>query len=231
VKIAIVDRREPQDRIDQLKYEGFDVQVPDELLESGDVILVVGGKTVGIEIKTSSEVLSLVPSGLSSLAQFQRMATFDHRVLLIVGTFGVGPQGKVRLDGWNNRSGMPFAAVEGALFNLQANLGFLIRHAGGAKNVGRCVQNIHDFFEKEHTLLAKPRPITLASKQAPALAVLMTLPGIGSVQAERILQHYGTLARAVGQLDGWVEIPGIGAKTIENVRKFLFTEWFDAPAA
>lgn len=230
-KIALVDRREPDGRIKQLEYEGFTVEVPSDLLESGDVILLVNGKTVGIEVKTTSELLSLIPSGLSSLAQFQRMATFDYRVLLVVGTFSMHAEGKVLVDGWNRRSGLQYSAVQGALFNLQANLGFLIRHAGQEKNVGRCVQNIWDFFEKEHTLLNKPRPLTLASKQAPALAMLMCLPGIGADKAEKILQKYGSLQLAVGKIDEWDSIPGLGPKTVDTVYDFITRRWDDAPAA
>ena len=225
-KVAIVDRREPAGRIAQLEYEGFLVSVPEELVQSGDVILIVNGKTVGIEIKTSQEVLGLVTSGLSNLAQFQRMATFDYRVLLIVGTYGMHAEGKVLVDGYNRRSAMKYSAVQGALFNLQANLGFLIRHVGGEKNIGRAVQNIYDFFVKEHTLLAKPRPVTLAPATAPALAMLMTLPGIGAVQAERILQKYGTLGQSLVAVSDWKSIPGIGSKMVENCESFFQKEWF-----
>ena len=225
-KILTMDRREPPTRRAQYEYEGFTVETPADLLESGDVILSAGGKTVGIEIKTSQEILGLVPSGLSSLAQFQRMSSFDYRVLLIVGTFGVGREGKVRLDGWNDRSGLQYASVQGALFNLQAHLGFLIRHAGQEKNVGRCVHNIWEFFSKEHVLLNKPRPITLAVAEAPALAFLMSLPGIGSVQAGRILKTYGTLNRAIEHAGEWSKkVAGVGPKMDEKVLEFLERSW------
>ena len=230
-KVLIVDRREPADRIAQYEYEGFTVEVPADLLDSGDVVFTAGGKTVGIEIKTTAEIVSLVPSGLSQLAQFQRMATFDHRVLLIVGTFGVHREGKVLLDGYNRNSGLQYSSVMGALFNLQAHLGFLIRHAGQRKNIGRCVYNIWDFFSREHVLLAKPRPLTLSVAQAPALSALMTMPGIGPTQAERILQHFGTLERAFYSVSEWGAVPGIGPKTVAAVQALLQKEWFREPAA
>lgn len=188
-------------------------------------MLVIDDKQIGIEIKTTSELLGLIPSGLSQLAQFQRMATFDTRILLIVGSFGVHAEGKVLVDGWNRRSGLSYAAVQGALFNLQANLGFLIRYAGQEKNVGRCVQNIHEYFSTEHTLLMKPRPLTLSSSMAGGLAMLMTLPGIGSVQAERILKEYNSLETAILSVLGWTDLPGIGPKTRDACAAFLSKEW------
>jgi ERCC4-type nuclease len=224
-KVAIVDRREPLTRVAQLRYEGFEIEVPADLLESGDVVLVIDGKQIGIEVKTTSELLSLIPSGLSQLAQFQRMATFDQRVLLIVGTYGVHAEGKVLVDGWNKRSGLTYAAVEGALFNLQANLGFLIRHAGQEKNVGRCVQNIYEYFSESHTLLMKPRPLTLSSEMAGGLAMLMTLPGIGADKAEAILKQYQSLQSALCDTAHWSSIPGIGPKTVDVVAAFLTKGW------
>lgn len=230
-KIALVDRREPMSRVEQLRYEGFEVEIPAELLETGDVILTLpSGQTVGIEVKTTSELVGLVPSGLSQLQQFQRMAIFDYRVLLVVGTFGVREQGKVLIDGWNRRSSLQYSAVQGALFNLQAALGFMVRHAGQENNVGRTVHNIWEHFTGNHTLLAKPRPITLATPQAGGLAVLMTLPGIGTVQAERLLKKYGTLQAVFEDLGHWTDIPGIGPKTDAAVHAFLTKEWTDGAA-
>jgi ERCC4-type nuclease len=225
LKTAIVDRREPASRIEQLKYEGFEVEVPSDLLESGDVVLVIDGKQIGIEVKTTSELLGLIPSGLSQLAQFQRMATFDTRILLVVGTYGVQTAGAVLVDGWNRRSSMGYASVQGALFGLQANLGFLIRHAGQEKNVGRCVQNIYEYFSEGHTLLSKPRPMTLSSTMAGGLAALMTLPGIGTDKAEAILHKYGSLWAALSDVHGWTNLPGIGQKTVDTVNTFLLKEW------
>ena len=225
MKTAIVDRREPPRRIEQYQYEGFEVEVPADLLESGDVVLVIDGKQIGIEIKTTSEILGLIPSGLSQLAQFQRMATFDIRVLLVVGTFG-SQRGQVLLDGWSSRSGLSYASVQGALFNLQANLGFLVRHCENEASVGRAVHNIHSYFSvANHILLSKPRPLTLSSSMSGGLAVLMTLPGIGSDKASAILEQFGTLDAAFQNIVQWTNVPGIGPKTAAAATAFMTKEW------
>lgn len=51
------------------------------------------------------------------------------------------------------------------------------------------------------------------------LEQLMTLPGIGAVYAQRILQH----RQKIGRFQNWndlLEVPGIGAKRLENLRRY-----------
>ena len=225
-KICIVDRREPQSRIDQYIAEGFTCEIPESLVESGDIILCMpSGESIGIEIKTAEEVVSLIPHGLSQMQQFQRMVRFGHRVLLIVGSFSAGSDNTIRINGWNNRSRLSYASVQGGLFNLQANLGFLIRHVAGPDEIGRSVLNIYHHFNQNHILLAKPRPLTLSQPHASALALLMTFPGVGVLHADRILSEYKTLGAAITHVAEWSSVDGIGPKTTTAATTFLNKEW------
>ena len=224
----IMDRREPDRRAATLEASNFEVIIPDDQLESGDLILQpphLKGKQVGIETKTTMELLSLVPSGLSNLQQFQRMLSFDHRVLLLVGYYGTWGAGLLRVDGYDKRN-MAFASVWGALFNLQAHLGFLIRFAYHETEYGRAVRNIWDFFNQDHLLLSKPRPLTLSAPNAEALALLMSVPGVGQVQAQRLLTRYGSLRAAMSYIEDWdTDVDGIGPVTRKKAQEFFNRVW------
>ena len=223
-----VDRREPSSRINRLAAAGFDPQVPESELDSGDIILLPphqSGKRVGIEVKTTQELLTLVPSGLSNLQQFQRMLDFEFRVLLVVGSYGTWGPDRLLRDNYDRRESS-YSSVQGALFNLQAHLGFIVRFCGTEHELGNAIRNIFDFYNKNHILLAKPRPLTLSHPSAEALAFLMCIPGIGQDKAQKILTKYGTLAWAISSVESWDdEIEGIGPLIRKKAHEFMRRAW------
>lgn len=55
----------------------------------------------------------------------------------------------------------------------------------------------------------------------PRLGVLMKLPGIGEDRAKKVLQHYGSLWKAIGEYTQWDNIKGIGPKTVNTLIIFF----------
>jgi len=53
-------------------------------------------------------------------------------------------------------------------------------------------------------------------------------PGINVVRAKSLLQKFGSPFEIVTRTDEWVQLPGIGPKTVESAKKLLYTDY--APA-
>jgi len=77
--------------------------------------------------------------------------------------------------------------------------------------------------ETKSIVRAKPKLKTIRDKQ---LFFLAGLPGINISRAQKLLEFYGTPYNAILKINRWdIDVEGIGEKTVEEVKKVLFTQW------
>ena len=53
--------------------------------------------------------------------------------------------------------------------------------------------------------------------------------GVNVVRARSLLEKFGSPMEIISQMDDWLQIPGIGKKTLASAKKLLYAEYEKQP--
>lgn len=77
---------------------------------------------------------------------------------------------------------------------------------------------------KSELKIIKPKTTDLRDSM---VAVIASLPGIGAKKARMLLGKFGSVANTIANIDKWVEVEGIGEKTVLTVKEVVFGRYED----
>jgi ERCC4-type nuclease len=191
-------------------------------LETGDIMLFGGGKTMLIERKGAPDLLNSMADG-RLVEQCSRLVESCHFPMLLVhGSLLCNKSGKVVADG--KESVWSWWALEMQLVSLQA-AGVMWLHLQNVLNVPEAVKYLSDWLAKEthlHVYRKEKLPFVLPKK---GMEVLASLPGIRLKKAADCLDYYGSAGRAIAELtcDGKsCFLPkGVAMGTVSKIREEL----------
>lgn len=160
-------------------------------LDTGDYAFnALDDSPVKVERKMGGDLLSSFTSGKLARQLREIRAETSNAILLIEGWFTSTKTGKVR---WSKRtSGVSWIALQNFLLTAQG-AGIKVVHSPNTKMTILMLCQLYQYYQKDqHTaLLAREKPVFfLSTKEANRLDLLMGLPGVREVLAQRLLTHF-----------------------------------------
>jgi ERCC4-type nuclease len=214
----MIDQREPP-WVQGLRFNGASVAVT--LLDAGDLLIACEDCLLGIERKTTDDLLSSLADNrlFAQLARLRGLTPWAY--LVVTGTLQPGPGGTAVSGGRD--TGWSWASVQGGLLTAQ-EIGVHVVFAAGDLDYEATILRLcnHD----RGPLRIAPTRASVALSEAEA--ILTALPGIGTEKAAALLDYCGTAAWALTYLsDDRCETrnaPGIGPATKQRIRRALGLE-------
>jgi ERCC4-type nuclease len=80
---------------------------------------------------------------------------------------------------------------------------------------------------KNGKLFVMRRPIAVEEDMTDSMKVICSLPNVKRILGERILDKYGTVGKALADVDNWTEIDGIGEVKLARIRNTLEDEVYE----
>lgn len=210
--IIIVSKSEPDEACPRLSSFGLNAMSG----EAGtDYVWYPHGKVFGIERKTVSNLLGSLKDRQLVQQAHRGVRDYDRYFVLIEGDTRQGLTGKYEFhspkhpeadrDGWVE-SGWLYDAIDGMLLDLNL-LGVFILHCSMFEYARKIAQVVNSTtaetkrFIREQQRPSLPATAALGGEMyTNALWSLCALDGCGPKVAEALLQHYGTLAKAVAAM-------------------------------
>ena len=209
----IVDARESRRVKDALVALGC--EFVEKLITPGDYVV---SDECAVERKGFHDFLASVYDG-RLFDQAERLARVYAKPVLIV-------EGERNLEAVSNP-----AVFWGALTKIMADHNVSVLFTSDCQetamflcSLSRKIQEKKN-EEKRRRILSKHKPkfYTLSQRQ---LFTVQTLPNIGPTRAERLLQHFGSVRRVFNASNREIQsIEGLGAKTVQEIRKLLDTKY------
>jgi len=212
MKSILIDSREPPD----IQALEFGVPTVVMALAAGDAMVTCDdGNTLVIERKTPGDLLGSIKDGrlFQQCHKMRELSEFCY--LAIIGRIDMVKNDMVRVDGYRI-TGWTWESYQGALLTVQ-ELGVSIVYGSEFKT---CVERLARRDRSGITIEPRRKSEPMEKDET----FLASLPGIGVVQAKKILSH-GPACWALDWLtDIWDEslkIPGIGWNQKVAIRKIL----------
>lgn len=201
-------------------------------LEFGDAMIIGNGPTgpvtVGVEVKSISDLLSSIQTGRLAAHQLPGLLrTYDLTWLLGYGHYRVGPEGELLVS---SRKGMrtfklgnrpvPYGYLESFLFDV-ASTGCRVKHCQSEAEAAAWLKCLHRWFSKRWSdhrglhVFDASKDISLlpgaSTEQNQIARVAKELPGIGFGRASTVALHFNSIAEMMSaSVTEWSKIPGIG---------------------
>ena len=211
VKI-IVDHREMSSGVIEELIE-LGVEVEAKRLEVGDFVL---SDRVGVERKSVRDFLqSIVDKRL--LEQAKRLGeTFERPLLILEG-----------IDDLYSLRAIHPNAIRGALVALTVDLGVSILHtrdeAETAAMLAHIARREQIELAREVALRGERKGMTPSQHQR---FIVEGLPGVSTVLARRLLEHFGTVERVMTTSEAELRrVHGIGREKAREIRRVLESEY------
>lgn len=187
-------------------------------METSDVSIMYRHYTVGIEIKRNQDFTNSLKSGRIHDQLCRLTEGFNYPVLIV--------------EGWR-----PFIGEDDDDRTVSEKVR---KHKMTIRTLNRRVctyetedmQGTIDVIEeicrdlKMGKLNVLRRPVVVEEDMNDAMKVITSLPNVKRTLGERILDKYGTVAKALADVDNWTEIQGIGKVKLARIKRTL-TEEFD----
>jgi Fanconi anemia group M protein len=203
----IVDHREvPSGIVDELMRLGAEVEACQ--LSVGDFIL---SDRVGVERKSVGDFLqSIIDKRLMNQAKILR-ETFERPVLVLEG------------GSLYSRRAIHPNAIRGSLAALAVDVGIPILPTRDEKETALILFAIARREQldesREVAVRGEPKGLTLPEHQR---FVVEGLPGVSTVLAKRLLEHFGTVERVMcASEEELKQVRGIGREKARSIRKIL----------
>ena len=170
-------------------------------LETGDIIIRYKLYTIGIEVKRGSDFDNSLKSGRLHNQIARCTEAFDFPVLII--------------EDWH-----PYVApdddeesIKEKVRQHKMTVNTLNRRVCTyeTKHLSATVDLIAEFVRdlKAKKLNVIRRPVVVEDDMTDNMVVICSLPNVKKVLGERILDKYGTVEKALADVDNWTEIDGI----------------------
>lgn len=187
-------------------------------LETGDVILRYKCYTVGIEIKRGQDFNNSLKSGRLHNQIARLTESFNFPILII--------------EDWK-----PFVGDEDdhasikekvRLHNMTVNTLNRRITTYETKHLEATVDLIEEMCRdlKMKKMNVLRRPVEVEKGLSDQMKIICSLPNVKETLAERILDKYGTVEKALADLDNWTAIHGIGKLKLARIKR-TYTEEFD----
>ena len=186
-------------------------------LESGDVIIFYRHRSVILEIKRNQDFLNSLKSGRLH-NQICKMYDYDFPMLIVEDYHPYmtpdddkeSIKEKVRLH-------------EKTLRTLNRRI-----TVQSTPHLSATVDLIEEIVRdmKAGKLFVMRRPIQIDPELSDSMNVICSLPNVKQILGERILDKYGTVEKALADVDNWTEIDGIGKVKLARIKRTL-EEKFD----
>ena len=183
-------------------------------LETADIVLRWGGKTVAIEVKRGADFQNSLHSGRLH-DQLSRLRMYDFPILII--------------EDWHpyvtddNRDDVPDITRRHKMTVRTLNRKVTVYETAHLEETCDIISElVRDL--KDNRLFVLRRPVIIAEGVSNQMKVLCALPSVKETIAERILDKFGTVSNALANLESWLEIDRIGPKKLEKIRSTLEDE-------
>ena len=197
--LVIVDSREPKFIGEQLK--SFGLTVAEDTLVAGDFCFFPHGLKVGIERKTTSDLLNSLRDNRMVSQAHKMIATYDVALLLIEGRYDRAPNGIVTYEsktGWQE-SGWSWDSFTGMMLDLKW-MG-LLQHqcmsGDAAREIARLVGSL---CKESHSWIRsreRPTVMSIDPQWRHAMWSLMAFPGVGGEWSDAMLKDKGSYSQVV----------------------------------
>lgn len=206
IEVRVDHRESPKSIIairDSLPAPTYSVSI--DVLNVGDIVV---NDTLGIEHKTPSDFWGSVRDRRIFAQATELREAYPNAFIVVSGT----------LDDVCRASGGQESAALGAVTSLLARYKIPVVFAGErfSEVLVKLVEKTTDGRTVEYNPIRK----NATSKQIQE-HLLASIPGVGPKRAKAILAHYGGPLAALNAVDSWVELDGIGQKTVDGVRLYL----------
>lgn len=186
-------------------------------MDTGDVVLRYRQYTVGIEIKRGQDFSNSLKSGRIHDQLCRLTETYDFPILIV--------------EDWH-----PW---KGDLDDAESLKEKRIKHAKTVRTLNRrvCIyetkhlEETIDIIEelcrdlKMKKINVLRRPVVVEEGMTDNMKVICSLPNVKRVLGERILDEYGTVDKALADIDNWIEIQGIGKVKLARIKSTLEDEF------
>lgn len=118
-------------------------------------------------------------------------------------------------------------AVRGSIASIALDFGISIIPTRNAQDTAAMIKRIairEQTGEKPHIQTrTDKKPVNMWEQQ---LFIVESLPNIGSVNAKKLLEHFGTVSKIINASENeLMEVEGIGKKTAKNIRKVVDSKY------
>ena len=212
--LIFVDSREPKEIALDLK-RFFEVSIV--TLDSGDIMIPTARGICLIERKTPGDFLSSIADGRLVEQSGKMLKACDAPVIIIEGDIKCNKKGKAVTDGRHTK--WRYWSYQGMVLSLQLS-GILVLHVPSwlfAETVYRTIL----WYQKDTHMSKRRVQVGMGTTFSRQVDFLANLPQIGLDKAERLLDKYGCPWDVISTLPDWVEVQGIGKKTVDKVIEFL----------
>ena len=216
--IITIDQNEAQHHPEFLRLAWDDCLVCSAPLPAGDVRIDMPDTTILIERKAPGDLLESVKDRrlFNQLAEMRQQTEWVY--VLIHGILVPTSDGMTRYlqnGAWVDRQ-WEWGSIQGALLSIQEIGAAIVQDTDLHGAIARIMARSRDSI--------KVPPRRDAYVFSPAESFLMSLPGIGSDKAQKLITLLGTPGMALEWLTGEYDQPridGIGPKTRQGVEDFL----------
>lgn len=186
-------------------------------LETGDILIRYKFYTIALEVKRGSDFDNSLKSGRLHNQIARCTEAFDFPVLIIEDWHPyIAPDDdkesiaeKVRLHEMTVRT-LNRRVCTYETPHLQATVDLI-------------AELVRDL--KANKLNVIRRPVTVEEEMTDNMVVICSLPNVKRVLGERILDKYGTVDKALADVDNWTEIDGIGKVKLARIKRTLEEEF------
>lgn len=190
-----------------------------------------GKVEVGIERKHIQDLVDSIKSGRLWGHQIPGMIDmYDYNYLVVEGPFKAQPdylmvpRGRRWVKLW-----LGTKCIDPFLNTIQVLTGVMLRETSGKKATATLVKHLHQWwsrpFNDHGEYGAYQRSVRLPKRLtngALLFKVCQTLPAIGMKKGLEIKEHFSCVVDMVNATEEeWLEIPGIGEKTVKTIREAL----------
>lgn len=188
-------------------------------LHGVDYVIIVPGHMIGVQRKEIKDFVASVKDGRLAKEKGQWSGSpFSRIYLLMEGRVRVNNKGEILLG--KNSYGFKLSQMRGVLLGL----GVEVIWSDGLEDTKEYLTHLEEWWSKESHGLSRPGPRVewgKAGNRDFQIHLLMGLPGIGRVLAERILDEVGMPFGWKVGMEELMEVDGLGEKKVKEIWKCL----------
>ncbi|MDD1678709.1 MAG: hypothetical protein LUO93_05945 [Methanomicrobiales archaeon] len=212
-----IDLREPIKERARVQQVFTDANIPSAfcVLPCADYSMITSCTRVGVERKTPDDMVSSFIDGRLARQMNAIIEEYQHAVLLVDGYFKCNDRGV--LETKYGETPIKWSAFSSVMRTVQ-QMGVVLDYCPSHIYYPRHLLDIYRYYNTPVHRSMRTKPETVA-RVTPQLTILSSFPGLGVTRAEAVLKKYVTLEDAFANMDKWVEVDGVGPKTVEGVRR------------
>lgn len=182
-------------------------------MESGDVVIYYQAKSVGIELKRVQDYTNSMKEGRLKDQICRLYDNYDWPVLIVEAW-----KPWVRDDDTGETISEKVRKYRMSLRTLNRRL-TVYETDNQEQTVNIIEEIVRDL--KAGKLFVMRRPVIVEPELSQPMKVICSLPNVKQVIGERILGKYGSVSKALDDIDNWTDLDGIGKVTLGKIKDVL----------